>query len=200
MGKFVKVILYIILIAFAFIWFSTVFKSCGKDKVPNVVSETVETIGETAEDAIGEVSDDLFEEDFESDDAISNETTSEDEIDYAQNESNQDEDEDDYVEESNTYEEEDYTPPPTNNQTSNNSSSYGGSYMVVAGSYLVRSNAESMVTKLANLGYNNSEVVVFQNSQYNSVIAGRYEDYNSAVDVVNQLKRRDIQAYAHRRK
>lgn len=80
-----------------------------------------------------------------------------------------------------------------------NSNSYGD-FLVITGSYLVRSNAENMTRKLAQMGYQNSEIVVFDNSQYNSVIASRKDSYASALESANALKRKGIDAYVHRKK
>jgi cell division protein FtsN len=71
----------------------------------------------------------------------------------------------------------------------------GGKYMVMAGSYLLEENAESMVKKLKKMGYPNAKVVVFSNSQYHSVIAASYSGESSAIAVVSELKRKGIDTY-----
>ena len=77
--------------------------------------------------------------------------------------------------------------------------STGGRYLVVAGSYLVKSNANKMKQRLYNLGYN-SEIVNFDLSQYYSVLAGRFSSRKEANEAVTILKRNGIDCYVHRKK
>jgi hypothetical protein len=72
--------------------------------------------------------------------------------------------------------------------------------MVMAGSYILESNADEMVMKLNKLGYSNAEKVVFDLSQFHSVCAGRFDDYTKAVQVSAELKRRGVDNYVHRKK
>ena len=75
-----------------------------------------------------------------------------------------------------------------------------GDYLVIAGNYIINSNAENMVLKLKKSGYNDAEIVIFDMSQYHSVVANRYEDYNSAYNLVKQLEAKGIDSYVHRKK
>ena len=77
--------------------------------------------------------------------------------------------------------------------------SSGGKYLVVAGSYLVKSNAEKMKKRLYDLGYD-SEIVNFNLSQYYSVLAGRYNSNSEARNTVTILKRNGIDSYVHKKK
>ncbi len=95
------------------------------------------------------------------------------------------------------------TQKPKNNKvhktpTRSSNSSYG-SYFVVAGSYIVESNANKMKKKLSRFGYN-SEVVVFDLSQYYTVLAGRFGTRNEASQVVRNLRSRGIDCYVQRKK
>lgn len=197
MGRFLKILFYIFLLTFVFIWFSTVIKSCN-NPVPAVVQAT-----EEAAETIAQEKDEFFE-DGESDGEVdnydfdnSNET---DEIDYNEIDEN--------LEKLDQQEAAATQPAQTNTSTSNNTQSYessnsgstSGRFLVITGSYLVKSNAQSMTSKLANMGYNNAEIVVFNDSQYNSVVAARYSSYETAVEEANALKRKGIDAYVHRRK
>lgn len=67
-------------------------------------------------------------------------------------------------------------------------SSTSGGYMIIAGNYLVESNAQSMVNKLHSAGYTAAEYAVFDLSQYRTVIAGRYSSRSEANNVSSQLK------------
>ena len=71
--------------------------------------------------------------------------------------------------------------------------------MVVAGNFLVEANAGNMVRKLNNLGYT-AESVVFDESQYYTVLASRSDDYNQALSVSSQLKSRGIDNYVKSQK
>lgn len=83
--------------------------------------------------------------------------------------------------------------------TKRNTYSSNGSYLVVAGSYLVKDNALKMKRRIADLGYN-SEIVNFDLSQYYSVLAGRFSSRSEAANVVEILKRSRIDSYIHRKK
>lgn len=78
------------------------------------------------------------------------------------------------------------------------SASGPGTFLVVAGSYLHPDNANKQRDKLAQLGYD-SEVVSFELSEYHSVLAGRYDDYNRAELTVKNLSRDGVDAYVKRR-
>lgn len=75
----------------------------------------------------------------------------------------------------------------------------GGAYMVMAGSYLLRENADKMVKKLRSMGYSNAEVVVFSESQYHSVVAARYKSESGAFNASAELKRRGIDSFVKTR-
>ncbi|MDA9774325.1 SPOR domain-containing protein, partial [Saprospiraceae bacterium] len=74
-----------------------------------------------------------------------------------------------------------------------------GSYMVIAGSYLLEDNAKSMVKKLQGMGYANAEIVYFDQSQYHSICAGKYDSNGSAAKTASNLKSSGIDSYVHRR-
>jgi hypothetical protein len=89
------------------------------------------------------------------------------------------------------------SPKPSTPQNYNSSS---GNYLVIAGNYIINTNAENMVLKLKKNGYNNSEIVIFDMSQYHSVVANRFSDYNSAYNLAKQLEAKGIDSYVHRKK
>jgi cell division septation protein DedD len=91
------------------------------------------------------------------------------------------------------------TPKPENKPTAKYNSS-GGNYLVVAGSYLIRDNAEKMVSKLKGFGYSGAEIVNFDESQYHSISAGRYASYDEAGKVAKALKNKGIDCYVHTKK
>ncbi len=75
-----------------------------------------------------------------------------------------------------------------------------GGYIVVAGNYLVEANANVMLQKLKKAGFTGAETVVFDLSEFHTVIAGRYEKQETAVKTINNLKSKGIDAYLHRKK
>lgn len=89
-----------------------------------------------------------------------------------------------------------FTSKPASKATSTRSS---GNYMVIAGSYLLEENAKKMVRKLQGMGYSNAEIVHFDQSQYHSICAGRYNSSNSASQTSSSLKIAGIDSYVHRR-
>lgn len=87
------------------------------------------------------------------------------------------------------------TTTPRSVPPATSTSSYSGDFMLVAGNYLVESNASSMVTKLKAQGYSSAEHVVFDLSQYYTVIAGRYNTRNAADQASASLKRKGFDNY-----
>jgi hypothetical protein len=75
-----------------------------------------------------------------------------------------------------------------------------GKYLIIAGNFLVENNANEMVNKLVNMGYNSAEVSVFDYSQYYTVIASRSDDYGLASSLSSELKTKGIDNYVHTRK
>lgn len=90
--------------------------------------------------------------------------------------------------------------PERTTTLSSSTSSAGGSYLVVAGSYLVRDNADNMVSKLSKMGYSGAEVIKFDEGKYHSVTAGRYESRSKADQIASALKTKGIDCYVHTRK
>ncbi|MCZ2101398.1 MAG: SPOR domain-containing protein [Chitinophagales bacterium] len=70
-----------------------------------------------------------------------------------------------------------------------------GKYLVMAGSFLLKENAESLVAKLHKLGYKDARIVIFQSSQYHSVLAAKYDSEDKARNVSAQLKQKGIDNY-----
>lgn len=89
-----------------------------------------------------------------------------------------------------------FTPKSTSKATSSSSS---GNYMVIAGSYLLEENAKKMVQKLKGMGYSNAEIVYFDQSQYHSICAGRYNSSSSASQTSSSLRNSGIDSYVHKR-
>ena len=195
MSRLLKILIYAVVLFFLFLWLSTIVKSCGSDKGTNDPSTTTASAEEIPEETYDE--DDFFEDEA-TDDPSEMTTESEDKIDYTEI--------DKVVEDKlNQQESKPAKPTTTTTQTkpakSNNTrvskSDSNGKYMVIAGSFLIKDNALDMQKRLSKLGYDNSELVVFDLSQYHSVVASRYSTYEAALKISNELKRSGVDCYVH---
>lgn len=199
MSRLLKILIYAVVLFFLFLWLSTIVKSCGSDNGTNAPSTTTSNTDDTTEEIYGE--DDFFEDesaDEVTDDPSEMTTESEDKIEYTEI--------DTVVKEKlNQQESKPAKPITTTTQTkptkSNNTRvskvNSNGKYMVIAGSFLIKDNALDMKNRLSKLGYENSELVVFDLSQYHSVVASRYSTYEAALKISNELKRSGVDCYVH---
>lgn len=179
MGKVFKIITWIIVLSILYIWISMTFNSCGNkaqdvadnldETIENVVSETGEAIEETTEEFFEDGEIESIEEDVIEDEII----------------------EDEIVEE--IIEEKIIEDTPVYTSSSN------GQYMIIAGNYLVESNANEMARKLQKMGYQSAEKVIFDASSYHTVIASRFSDYGEAVRTASNLKAKGIDCYVKKR-
>ncbi len=83
----------------------------------------------------------------------------------------------------------------TSSATDSQYSTARGPYLVVAGNYLLEDNADAMLKKLNSRGYNGAEKVIFDLSQYHTVLAGRYSTQSAARSVSTELKNNGIDNY-----
>ena len=196
MERVLKILVIGIFAFLLILWISTVFTTCSSKKSDEITKteELVDSLNNTEEIDLDE---DIFSETEE-------EETAENTIDA------EEENLDDYIDYSGDAEKS--TKKSKASSSSNNAttaskpkpkkqiaSSSNDGYLVVAGSYLVKDNANKMKNRLYDLGYS-SEIVNFDLSQYYSVLAGRYSSRNSAQEVVSILKRNNIAAYVHKKK
>jgi len=187
MDRIIKIVIYVAVLFFLSIWVSSIVKSCNSSNDVSI-SESVE------EDALDEFEEDFFEENIGGDEATydsdmgggSDESLGNDAFDTNYDEI------DNTLNSKSDSGNNNYSSPQSSSNYSNE-----GRYMVLAGSYLIKDNAQNMVNKLDRLGYNNSEIVVFNMSQYHSVCASRSSSYNEAIQVSKDLKRRGIDNYVH---
>jgi cell division septation protein DedD len=89
---------------------------------------------------------------------------------------------------------------PVEPQKQESKPSSSGQIFVVAGNYLLESNADVMVKKLKKNGFNSAEKVVFDASEFHTVIAGRFNNTESAKATVSRLKAKGIEAYTRVKK
>jgi cell division septation protein DedD len=194
MNKSINVGIYGLVLIFLYLGSALMFESCGgkKEKTDEINDLNAQLEGVADENT----SEAFFEEGTDSG-FESEVNTNNGEIDYSASNST-------------STGEVDYTAPPTKSvtspsttrpsSTSNSSASYqkssvSGTYMVIAGNYLVESNADVMVKKLRASGYSGAESVVFDLSQYYTVLAGRYEARSSANSASEDLKRKGFDNY-----
>lgn len=202
MGRALKILAYAVVFFLTYLVITSFLKSCNNND--NIVADKVVT-----EEVAGN-EDDYFEDS----DSNESEGESEDEFWGGDSSDNIDYKEIDKAVEDNingtsTDAEVDYTTPPdeststtstTTYPSNTSSSSEGGNYMVIAGSYIINTNAENMVLKLKRLGYNKSEIVVFDMSQYHTVVASRSFNYDDALGIANELKSKGVDCYVHNKK
>jgi len=199
MGRLPKIIMMITAMTAIFLWMSTAFNSCG-NKADDLMDDSTELLGDISDDAEDFIddSDDIFED---SDDDIFDDSDDIFEDDSANDNYNDDSD-DTFVsgdEAATEYTEPDPEPDYTEPAPVTQSHSSSGQYMVIAGNYLVESNARQMIRKLDNLGYPSSEIGIFDRSQYHTVIAYRSDSYSAAAEVSNAIKRQGVDCYVKRK-
>ncbi|MEL6832005.1 MAG: SPOR domain-containing protein [Bacteroidota bacterium] len=99
----------------------------------------------------------------------------------------------------------DYDEPAANTNSSSSSgsssataaasrSNSSGAYMVIAGQFRQRSNADSYASKLRGMGYNNTSVELFDRGSYAVVLVDRFDSYNAAKRLVDDLTGKGIDA------
>ncbi len=69
-----------------------------------------------------------------------------------------------------------------------------GKYMVLAGSFKQRANAETQVANLRKKGFANAEVSLFNRSAYAVVLVDRFDNYSDAKQLVADLKAKGVDA------
>ena len=199
MSRLLKILIYAVVLFFLFLWINTIVKSCGSDNGTNAPSTTTSNTDDTTEEIYDE--DDFFEDesaDELTDDPSVMTTESEDKIEYTEidivvkEKLNQQESKPAKPITTTTK-----TKPTKSNNTRISKVNSNGKYMVIAGSFLIKDNALDMKNRLSKLGYENSELVVFDLSQYHSVVASRYSTYEAALKISNELKRSGVDCYVH---
>ncbi len=76
-----------------------------------------------------------------------------------------------------------------------------GDFLVVAGSFRQRHNAELLVRQLQQKGYRNAKIGFFNNGAYASAIVGRFRSATEAEAMVQELKtEHGVEAYVHQKR
>ncbi len=75
-----------------------------------------------------------------------------------------------------------------------------GEYLVLAGSFSIKSNAESHASKIRSLGYRSAAVEPFNRGAYAVVMVDRFRSESEARNLVAELKNKGIEAYVHQKR
>jgi hypothetical protein len=75
------------------------------------------------------------------------------------------------------------------------SSVASGQYMVLAGTFKYRNNAEEMVSKLKGMGYANASVELFDRGRYAVALVDRFDGLASAQALKSELFGKGVEAY-----
>lgn len=75
-----------------------------------------------------------------------------------------------------------------------------GDYLVLAGSFSVRANAETEVSRLQKMGYANAEVSPFNRGKFAVVLVDRFVDVAEAQALVKELKEKGVESYVQEKR
>ncbi len=196
MGRVLKILMYLVLLFLVYLWLSTVFKSCNNGE-NNIITDATETLEEATDELVDTSQDiaDEADEFFEDEDDVNYE-----ELDAEEDWEDEDIYEDDVIEAPVAKPASKPAPKPAPRTSSPaRSSSAGGKYLVIAGSYMQKENAQNMKSKLSKLGHD-AEIVNFDDSRIHVVTSGRYASRSDADAVSRQLNGKGIDNYVHLRK
>ncbi|GAB4255596.1 MAG: hypothetical protein Kow0027_22390 [Saprospiraceae bacterium] len=84
--------------------------------------------------------------------------------------------------------------PATTNQPATTVSSEG-KYMVLAGSFQQRANADKLVKQLKGKGYTNARVEIFDRGKYAVVLVDRFDNLDDARELQQRLKADGVDCY-----
>ena len=68
-------------------------------------------------------------------------------------------------------------------------------YIVIAGSFLVPSNADKCIEKLKKFGYKKSEKMILPDSEFYSVVVGSFDEEMAAKNLMTELKSKKIDSF-----
>lgn len=204
MSGLLKNILIVLLILTIGAWIFTVARSCKKQD-PTVVENVIDSDEDGSSDGNDEDLDELYadETDGEGDGELDGESTDEGDITESD-----DPESVDNLEETINLDEDLAEDSPGNSEETDESDNTEGTdrnnlpyqpHLVIAGSYLSEVNAKILLNKLKKAGYSESEIVVFDFSQYHTVCAGRFASSRNAHSTKRKIIDRGLapEAYVH---
>jgi cell division protein FtsN len=190
MGRLVRILLYAFVILVLYFWITAIVKSYQKREVPVQIPETVEIDTSLQTDPIDTTTTDA--------DPLTNEEIVDGTLDYKEldNKVKEIEKKQEIIkEQQGTIKKKEEIANKTTKQESKVVASNGGKYKVIAGSYLLKENAEKMVKKLKSLGYKDAKIVVFSASGYHSVVASSYASESTAKSAASSLKSKGVDCF-----
>ena len=191
MSRILRTLLILLIIVALATWFFTVFKSCGNKNqtLTNAADKIEESATDLADSTSAAISDaaerleDQFSDDPEAE-GDDSETTADDA--------------------NGTLTDENDPSSNTSSTTEDASDDFAGNgdwnYLVVTGSFMRQANAKLEANNIRKKGFKDAEVVIFDLSQYYSVIAGRYNSLRQARRIKNQLTTMGMEAYVHKKR
>lgn len=81
-----------------------------------------------------------------------------------------------------------------------NDASAEGNFLVLAGSFKQKANAEAQVRRLKRMGFDQARVANFNGGALAVALVGRYDDYDEATKLANQVEAKGIDAFVKRKK
>ena len=88
---------------------------------------------------------------------------------------------------------------PASSASEDYASVSSGDYMVLAGTFQYKSNAENMVRKLRNMGYDDARTELFDRGAYAVALVDHYPDYAEAKRIASELKNNGVSAYVKKK-
>lgn len=70
-----------------------------------------------------------------------------------------------------------------------------GKYMVLAGTFTKRANADQLANRLKSLGYTNTRVEIFDRGKYAVVLVDRFDNLDAAHDLQQRLKADGVNSF-----
>jgi cell division septation protein DedD len=196
MERVLKILLISIITFLLALWVITAADSCKDKKARQSAAVEQDSVGETIDPF--DIDEDIFGSDapLESGGSEASTTKYESDSDLT----NYVGTEEVFVEEKPVVKKEEKKQPQQATEREQPAASSNMPYMIVAGSYIDKRNAEIMKKKLIDLNFNRAEIVNFDYSQYHSVLAGRYRTEAEARELAGRLKNRGIECYVQRQK
>lgn len=75
-----------------------------------------------------------------------------------------------------------------------------GDFLVLAGSFKQKANAEAQVRRLKKMGFDQARVANFNGGSLAVALVGRYDDFDEATKLANQVEAKGIDAFVKRKK
>lgn len=92
------------------------------------------------------------------------------------------------------------TPVETEATTTGGASTREGDYLVLAGAFKEKVNAQTEASRLRKLGYAHAEVSPFNRGTFAVVLVDRFVDVADARKLVNELKAKGVEAYVQEKR